>query len=191
MSLWDSIKNLFKKNKKQHKKQINNKSDNEKILDDVNDLEGEKKELAEKAFKARVNGDYNKALSYWQEFADKFPENEPQAMARRARIYILKNENNKGQEELFAFFRWYCQRESFNYNSRYFTIFISALQDLGYFCRDWPDSEQYLRNLAGDDVSLDKTKTMARIKAGLDCLKEEGIWSEALSQVRENLSALN
>lgn len=162
----------------------------QEVVDNKDGEQDEMIELAEKAYNARVNGDLDKALSLWGEFSSEYPENKHQAMARKARIYIVRHDEKAAQKELLAFFEWYSQKESFNYNSKYFTILISALQDLGYIVDEWPDEDDYIANLSGENVSLHKDLTVKRIKAALLYLRQEEIWSSALEEVENNLDML-
>ena len=202
MKFFDKIKDIFKfnKSKKEDKSRIedkedkNNESSKETKINQNREKDIEQKEiqiLAEKAFKAKVQGKYKKALQLWNEFCEEYPEAKAQAKARKAKIYIILGQTDKAEEELLEFFEWYSTKGSFDYSSSYFTVFISALQDLGFYSEEWEDNDDYLKNISGEDVSLDKRLTMERIQSGLDYLKKHDVWSSSLEEVEKNLGTLS
>jgi len=207
MSFFDKIKDIFNFKKEKKKNDFNNEEEmevkenitediknNEKMKNDTENANTKQKEiqiLAEKAFEAKVNGEYKKALKLWDNFCNEYPEAKAQAKARKAKIYIILGKNEKAENELIEFFEWYSNKGSFDYSSSYFTVFISALQDLGFYVGEWADSKDYLKNISGEDVSLDKNLTMKRIQKGLDYLKKNDIWSSSLEEVEKNLGMLS
>ena len=202
MSFLDSIKKFFNFQKGKDdfedidKKETDNVELEEKANKKCEDNTEQKEQkeiqvMAKKAFEAKMNGEFDKALSLWDDFSDKFPEAKVQAKARKAKIYIILDKKKAAEKELISFFKWYSEKGSFDYNSRYFTVFISALQDLGFYVDDWPDKEKYIKNISGEDVSLDKKITMQRIESGLKYLKEKNIWSSSLEEVEKNLGMLS
>ena len=206
MSFLDNIKKFLNLNKNKETKEIEEINKFEQRKKDENDLNKDERDLnkdenetkqkeiqimAEKAFEAKMNGEYEKALNLWDDFSEQFPEAEAQAKARKAKIYIIIDNKEAAEKELLSFFKWYSEKGSFDYSSRYFTVFISALQDLGFYTDDWPDSEKYIKNISGEDVSLSKKITMQRIESGLEYLKENNIWSSSLEEVEKNLGMLS
>ncbi len=195
MTFLDKIKDFFSF---ENEKEIDENKLDEKELKIKKEFtskdETEQKEiqlLAEKAFEAKMNGNYEKALKLWDDFSSEFPEAEAQAKARKAKLYIILDDKEKAKDELISFFKWYSDKGSFNYSSGYFTIFISALQDLGFYTKEWSDEVNYIKNISGEDISLDKKLTMERIAAGLEYLKENDIWSSSLEEVEKNLGILS
>ena len=198
MNFFEKIKDIFNFKKEKKNDFTNEKEVKQTIAEDMEDntknTNTEQKEiqkLAEKAFEAKVNGEYKKALKLWDDFCNEYPEANAQAKARKAKIYIILGENEKAKNELVEFFDWYSNKGSFDYSSSYFTVFISALQDLGFYVGEWEDSKDYLKNISGEDVSLDKNLTMKRIQKGLDYLKDNDIWSSSLEEVEKNLEMLS
>ncbi|MFW6381602.1 MAG: hypothetical protein ACOCZ3_03575 [Bacillota bacterium] len=166
------------------------------IIDRVKDIFNFKKEdktpeaRFEQARESRLDGELQEALDHWNRLQEESPEFKPRVNIGRARVYILMGKSNPARRELMEFMEWYCQRESVDYNSTFFTIFISALQDLGYLEGDWPDKQQYLDNLAGSDITLDRSQVVDRIQQGLEILKEEGLWTEDLKLIKDNIARL-
>ena len=202
MKLFDKIKDIFNFKKTNKKKENRDEYQENNKVEEINENEKSKKRekdteqkeiqiLAEKAFEAKVNGEYEKALKLWNDFCKEYPEAEAQAKARKAKIYIILGKNKKAEKELLEFFKWYSTKGSFDYSSSYFTVFISALQDLGFYAEEWEDNDEYLKNISGEDVSLDKRLTMQRIQSGLDYLKDNDIWSSSLEEVEKNLGVLS
>ena len=205
MKFFDKIKDIFNFKKESQKKEnsvsTTEPATKEKISEsEVNEIKDENTEqteqkeiqiLAEKAFEAKVNGEYDRALKLWNEFCEEYPEAKAQAKARKAKIYIIIGQNDKAEKELLEFFEWYSNKGSFDYSSSYFTVFISALQDLGFYAEEWEDSDDYLKNISGEDISLNKRLTMKRIQSGLNYLKNNDIWSSSLEEVEKNLGALS
>jgi len=205
MKFFDKIKDIFNFKKESQKKEnsvsTTEPATKEKISEsEVNEIKDENTEqteqkeiqiLAEKAFEAKVNGEYDRALKLWNEFCEEYPEAKAQAKARKAKIYIIVGQNDKAEKELLEFFDWYSNKGSFDYSSSYFTVFISALQDLGFYAEEWEDSDDYLKNISGEDISLNKRLTMKRIQSGLNYLKNNDIWSSSLEEVEKNLGALS
>lgn len=195
MSFLDKIKDFFNFEKEEEITEENINEEEIKIKKEFTSKdETEQKEiqrLAEKAFEAKMNGDYDKALKLWDDFSSEFPEAEAQAKARKAKLYIILDNKEKAKDELISFFKWYSDKGSFDYSSGYFTVFISALQDLGFYTKEWSDKDDYIKNISGEDISLDKKLTMERIAEGLEYLKENDIWSSSLEEVEKNLGILS
>ncbi|MGM0409407.1 MAG: hypothetical protein ACQEQF_01490 [Bacillota bacterium] len=195
MSFLDKIKEFFNFEKEKEIDEENINEEEIKIKKEfVSKDETEQKEiqlLAEKAFEAKMNGNYEKALKLWEDFSSEFPEAKAQAKTRKAKLYIILDNKEKAKDELLSFFKWYSEKGSFDYSSGYFTVFISALQDLGFYTKEWSDEDDYIKNISGEDISLDKKLTMERIAKGLDYLKENDIWSSSLEEVEKNLGILS
>lgn len=201
MNLIDKIKDIFYFKKEKKKDDFTNNEEKEikqniteNMVNNAENTNTKQKEiqiLAEKAFEAKINGEYKKALKLWDEFSNEYPEAKAQVKARKAKIYIILGENEKAKKELVEFFEWYSNKGSFDYSSSYFTVFISALQDLGFYAGEWEDDDVYLKNISGEDISLDKNLTMERIQCGLDYLKKHDIWSSSLEEVEKNLGILS
>ncbi|MFW6026616.1 MAG: hypothetical protein ACOCRX_09755 [Candidatus Woesearchaeota archaeon] len=195
MSFLDKIKEFFNFEKEEEIDEENINEEEIKIKKEFTSKnETKQKEiqlLAEKAFEAKMSGNYKKALKLWDDFSSEFPEAKAQAKARKAKLYIILDNKEKAKDELLSFFKWYSEKGSFDYSSGYFTVFISALQDLGFYTKEWSDEDDYIKNISGKDISLDKNLTMERIAEGLDYLKDNDIWSSSLEEVEKNLGILS
>ncbi|MFW5986394.1 MAG: hypothetical protein ACOCQH_03430 [Halanaerobiales bacterium] len=194
MGIFEKVKNIFKnrstEGENREERAVQDSSNKDFISAKEGAETGELEKLLQKEYELKMQKKYQACLDLWEGYVEENPKLVHLGRVRRAKIHILQEDKERAEGELLTFIDWYTSQGKINYQGNYFAIFISVLQDLGYLHGRWKDKKEYLANLSGEDIKLQRDKTMARIKKGLEILEERDCWTQALEQIKENIDLI-